>query len=259
MAEPQRARRRAGNFFMTILRGLIEIEFPGDPLRRDGRFHVEVELQGVLGVAVPEGGQRIPRDSDIVIAVPDRRMNTSLCVVRIAAEFADEDDLAGGDARRAALRLCCIGRRCGRGCIGADRRFELFCLHKFAEGIHRIADRVGEAVASEDHLGRGAEERSFPRQFRRPVPVGRNLFAPQVGTEPMVPVLLISPLHHRRGGGRIDALVAAVEGEGGPDLFEIVHAADLLGAFPRLVQSWKQHGGQNCDDGYYIDLKKLIS
>ena len=47
------------------------------------------------------------------------------------------------------------------------KNFCVFSLHKLAEGVHRITDRIGQAVRSINHLGGGAEERPLPGECRK--------------------------------------------------------------------------------------------
>ena len=66
-----------------------------------------------------------------------------------------------------------------------------------------------------------------------------------------------------RGGavrrGQVIAEVSGVGDDRSPDLFDVADAERLPAPLPRLVQGRQQHRGQNGDDRYYIDLKKLIS
>ena len=55
------------------------------------------------------------------------------------------------------------------------------------------------------------------------------------------------------------AIVVGIKVHQRTDLLEIVGATDRVRRIPRLVQRRQQQSGENRDDRYYIDLKKLIS
>lgn len=121
-------------------------------------------------------------------------MRIALFIGQVAAEFADEDDLAVRKTRRMGFGAHHVIRCRGRGGIHALRRLEAEILREIAEGVHRVRNRVGEPIAAVNHLGGFAEQRSLPGDFSRPGPVGRHLVAAEVGADAVIPALLVPRL-----------------------------------------------------------------
>lgn len=73
-----------------------------------------------------------------------------------------------------------------------------------------------------------------------------------------VPVFadMVGGVAHR---GVVVGVTVGVEIESHADALQIVETGDALGPGSGLVQGRQQQRGQNRDDCYYIDLKKLIS
>ena len=209
---------------------------------------MQIEHQRILAV-MPQIGKRVARNTHVIPAVADRRVRIALFIGQVAAEFADEDDLAVRKTRRTGFGAHHIIRCRGRDGIHALRRLEAEILREIAEGVHRVRNRVGEPVAAVNHLGGFAEQRSLPGDFSRPGPVGRHLVAAEVGADAVIPALLVPRLPLRLVGGRKILLVARVHGERGADLLQIVDAGGFRRGRARLLQRRQQHGRENRYDG----------
>jgi len=200
-----------------------------------------------------EGAQRV--DARLIVPaeqvrpVADRWVGIPLGIGVMPSELADEDDLAGGDPGRTALRLDRVGnRRVGGGAAGIDHRgAELLVELHPGEGVHRVGNGIAEP-AGEHHIGGFAEERPLAGAFRRNLPVVGEIVAAEIGANPVIPYLIVLGPLRRPVGGRIVTVVGGIQHERPADLLEIAGAIDRLGPPTRLIQSGQQHRGENCDD-----------